>query len=357
MKRRPPAQQAVTAMTAQEISALPVRACRALAQQRKMEGCYDSVTLECYRQVLRQGGTGTDLVSYLSFRRDLGEELNGHYVPLLLKMMPRLGPRAWLEAYNLIVEAKGRFPPLTLHLRPIRRQLSVLAPALVANFPNRRAAPMNPFLTGLAQLVLEQEARRNEFADYLRKASRLCVVGNHAGLAGSGLGGEIDSHECVVRFNQYASPASQAGDIGSKTDVWVRAPGFVPDQIEFHGRWAVITGPDLRYRLSNWQVARPLLERRVSVLTVPLEIWRELVRRLAAPPSAGLLFLAWLRQLREMGLSGISLVGFQRRDVQVGAYHHALPFQPPGRRHNWTLERELLTEWARQDKSIWLERK
>lgn len=331
-----------------------VRQCREWAAQRRHEGHYDLPTLAAYRQALRKSRQGGDLVAYLTFRRELGMPLHRHHLPLLLAVLPRLAPRAWLESFNLIEEALGRGHPLPIHLGPLKRRLCEVSPPLAAQLADSALVRRSPFLSGMARLDREQEARRTAFADYLRAVKSLCVVGNHSGLMGSGLGADIDAHDCVVRFNQYRSPQSNPEDIGEKSDVWVRMPGVAREHIDFHGGWVVVSGPDLRYRLSNWHAVRDLLERNVPMLTVPLDVWRGVVAELAAPPSAGLLFLAWLRRMRPGGLEGVGIAGFQRASDKEGSYHHAIANKQPGHRHNWHLERGLLEAWAAEDGARWL---
>jgi len=325
--------------------------CREMARQRHAAGRYDASTLACYRQALRLGKSATDLVAYLSFRRDMGVALHVRHAPYVRRAMSVLGPRAWLEAFGLLAEITDQVPPLPFYFRPFIARLRAFSPPLAAGC----ASTADAFGRGMSTLVQEQDAQRADFIRFLAEQTNLCVVGNAGQLNGSGLGTRIDAHDCVIRFNQYASLHSDPKDRGIKTDVWVRAPGFVPQQLDYTGKWGVVTGPDLRYRLTDWRLFLPLLDRGVPMLTVPLPIWRSLVQALFAPPSAGLLFLAWLRTLRPSGLQGVSLVGFQRGSVlSGGAYHHAVPKQPPGHRHNWRHERALLSEWMSRDKGDWL---
>lgn len=356
MSAKPPPPRKPCSVSGDDMISWSARRCREWAGQRKLDGHYDPLTLAAYRQALRKSGQAGDLVAYLSFRRDLGLRLNRHHLPLLLGVLPRLGPRAWLESFNLIVETMGEARALPMHLGPLKKRLCEVSPPLAAHLSHAAFVRNSPFLRGLAKLDKAQAARRAGFVNYLNSVKSLCVVGNHSGLIGSGLGPDIDAHDCVIRFNQYRSAASNPGDVGEKADVWVRMPGVARENIDFRGRWVVISGPDLRYRLSNWHAVRELLERDVPMLTVPLDTWRDVVAKLAAPPSAGLLFLAWLRQLRGEGLKGVGIAGFQRVEEQTAsAYHHAIPGKQAGHRHNWPLERGLLAEWVRRDGARWLE--
>jgi hypothetical protein len=341
-------------MADQDMVGWNARQCREWAVGRRHDGLYDLSTLAGFREAWRKSKQAADLVAYFTFRRDLGMPLHRHHMPVLLAVLPRLGPRAWLEAFNLIEEAMGLGHPPPIHLGLLKRRLCEVSPPLAALLSGATFVRKSPFLSGMARLDREQEARRAAFSDHLRGVGSLCVVGNHSGLIGSGLGLEIDAHDCVVRFNQYRGPDSDLTDIGVKTDVWVRMPGVAREHIDFHGGWAVISGPDLRYRLSNWRAVRDLLERNVPMLTVPLDVWRDVVAELAAPPSAGLLFMAWLRRSLPHGLRGVGIAGFQRVMDKAGAYHHAVAGKQPGHRHNWPLERALLEGWAEKDGARWL---
>ncbi len=163
------------------------------------------------------------------------------------------------------------------------------------------------------------------------------------------MGEKIDAHDIVVRFNHYRSATSRLEDTGRRIDVWVRAPNLnIIDLAENPmADWIVLSGPDIRYKLANWEPLKPHLEAGRQILTVPLDIWRTLVNELQAPPSAGMLLLAWAIRLTGSP-AGITVAGFQSAINPVlirQAYHQALPQQRPGRRHNWAGERKLLNRW------------
>ncbi len=166
------------------------------------------------------------------------------------------------------------------------------------------------------------------------------------------MGEKIDAHEIVVRFNRYRSDRSRPEDTGQRTDVWVRAPDLrhadSPDNPA--AEWIVLSGPDIRYQLADWTPLVPHIEAGRRMLTVPLVTWHALVKELHAPPSAGILLLAWIIELTG-STAGITAVGFQSADSPIGVrqpYHHALPRQRPGHRHNWAGERALLSRWMAQ---------
>jgi hypothetical protein len=156
----------------------------------------------------------------------------------------------------------------------------------------------------------------------------------------------------VVRFNRWRSGAASEADLGSRLDVWVCTPRFLPQLVEMGvtpPAWLVLSGPDVRYRRAgrgvDWGLVVALLEQGVRVLTVPLTVWRGVVEPLGAPPSAGILMLAWARNcIADVGR--LRFVGFDSARTG-GAYHHAGARMRPGRRHAWAGEAALLGAWQR----------
>jgi hypothetical protein len=328
--------------------------CRGLAKARHEIGCYDRATLACFRLAWLSGDQPFDLMAYLAFRRDLGYPLNVRGRKALLSALPRMGTRGWLMGLNLLAEV-GDLPTGWLLTPWWLRQLVARAvypsPALSSVAGSRRLISMcsSLELSALACVETEQAQWRESFENYLRGCTgRICVVGNAGTLLGSGLGGWIDGHDCVIRFNQFSGAISKAKDIGTRTDVWVRAPGFIPTDLTFTGRWLVMSGPDMRYRLTNWRLMLPYLRNGGRVLTVPIGYWRDLVETLGAPPTAGLLMIAWLRAILG-GVSEVSVVGIDIKKSRKARYHHALPRHSAFKRHNWAIERGLLAEWLERE--------
>lgn len=65
-----------------------------------------------------------------------------------------------------------------------------------------------------------EENRKNNVLENLLEGKSIAVVGNGGNELGKNRGAEIDSHDIVLRFNNY--PESYEDDYGYKTDVWVR---------------------------------------------------------------------------------------------------------------------------------------
>jgi hypothetical protein len=308
------------------------------AKRRRSLGYYDNRTLSMFYLHWRRRGTKGALFRYLLFRRDLG-------LPLSEKKSTRL-----LESSGFL-RSGYKFLTLAMLLESRVADVSV-ATSVQVERGGRRMAPLaslekiNLGSTGhpwLASIEHKQEQWRQSFKTQILEAARICVVGNSYWLNGAGLGEQIDANDLVIRFNRFSGPASATADLGQRLDVWSTSPGLAvapPDAVP----WVIVTGPDVRYRLQSWERFQARLEHGKPVLTIPLLQWRELVGRLSAPPSAGLLILAWIRAIRG-SWHGIQVTGFGGAVSGLNNYHHADPGYGAASRHNWAEEEKVLFEW------------
>ncbi len=330
----------------------------AVGRWRRQKGEYDKATLACFYSAWRRRPSLANLIAYLRFRRDLGFTAPSRLLKPLHASFVRFNPVTQRRVFNWLLEGRvevplDRFPSDAL------RDLAESSPQAAVVMAQRGELISSEGKT-LATLQNKQEVWRDEFTAYL-SANRdsICVVGNAATVANSAIGHTIDTYNVVLRFNRFSTETScessngrlttQQQEVGRRLDVWVCAPNLrVPyppaaDAVE----WVVIIGPDVRYHLSNWGNIISLLDAHKKVLTVPLSVWRMLVRGLKAPPSAGILCLAWVIEL--LGTpEGLKAAGFQRQSVPDMRYHYALHRHKPSRRHNWEGERALLHHWELQ---------
>ena len=317
------------------------------AKRRRRKGLYDHRTLAGFSIAARGGWVGgaTRALAYAMFLRDLGRPLRKRWAARLADELFRLAPSQQRVALGLIAEAM----PERLAALPLDACGALkLPPAVYRQLGEAARSP-------LALIDAMQGQWRSDFSTWLgvqRRASGLCVVGNAAALGGSRLGEAIDGCGGVVRFNQFAQATSHAQDIGRRLDVWVLSPGYrgpVPRSVQ----WVVVAGPDVRYTLGNWDMVLPLLRAGSKVLTVPLAVWRGLVSRLQAPPSAGVLLLKWLRDLgNELEWDGIAAASIGAGLSVSGAYHLAIPGHRAVARHNWHEGQTLVAEWSGQGLEI-----
>ena len=320
-----------------------------LGQQRRRKGRYDAFTLVCLRQAWRRQPGLRTLLAYLGCRRAYGYPPSAPLLEKLARLTPGAGGLDLHRAVNLLLEGGQTVPRGTVAGPAALRALAAHSPPL-AQALARSGHPLDVTTRALASLQGLQAPWRQAFADTLAAArGSICVAGNAGTLADTGCGPLIDAHRCVARFNRYHSSRSRRQDCGERIDVWVRSPELAGTDLPVPcpAEWLVLSGCDVRYQLYHWQWLVPLLASGCKVLTVPATIWCRLVRVLHAPPSAGILLLAWLVELQgEAG--GISIAGFQSDRQPAHAtrlYHHALPSQRAGPRHNWPGELELLRRW------------
>ncbi len=201
----------------------------------------------------------------------------------------------------------------------------------------------------LAASILSESRRarqaelRTEFATWIRglSACTIAVVGNSASLLGRRQSSDIERASCIVRFNHWQAAPE---DVGRRTDLWVRSPldiqatdSKVPTP---RPHWVAVSGPEMSARKPAWDEWDGLHDGRL--LSFPLQVWRPLVRSLGAPPSAGILTLAWLRAIRK-SWNGIEVFGI---GYSGGRYHAAKKNHRPSHRHRWREEVKVLRGWA-----------
>ena len=314
-----------------------------LAQRRRDRGYYDLLTLALFRAAWQRNRSSRALLEYVLFRWDLGHGLPQRWIAPLLDGLIRLRPLQRRRALALVATAAPeRLAAASHHLTKDAAQRMAPVAAWQRRRNSKTAAPW------LADLSEQQHHWRTRFAEYVHSCrdKGICLVGNAGSLTGAGQGMWIDGQGLVVRFNRYRNETSRDEDVGVRLQVWVAAPGYA-GPMPLEAPWVVVTGPEMQVRRQNWQPLRPRLEQGLPVLTAPLHIWRELVTQTCAPPSAGLLLLAWFRSILG-GWEGISTVGLGVTPSSQLPYHHADPRQQPVSRHNWEAERELLHRWHAQ---------
>ena len=291
------------------------------ANSLSTQGKYNTATLWIYRKIWQRSKQPTDYLAYLVFRRALGYPLTELKAYLLqqrtrwpVRWVHKIYRLRWQQCCNLLAEYRvyaqqepqGLVPPLLLHRRN------------------------------------NQPLWRAQLAEYLNSADTIYSVGNSPKLNNSGLGQDIDTATCVVRFNQYQAEHIRSTDTGQKCTIWVLAPGF-RSQLNPACDWLILTGPDMLWWQLNWSHLDYLAEKKL--ISVPLIFWRHLVRHLAAPPSAGLLTHVFLRAMVN-NKNKFQLAGFGYNPQVEQQYHLAQPEHQAVSRHNWLAEHTYFQQWS-----------
>lgn len=328
------------------IDRLPPWVLAAVGGWRRRRGRYDPTTLRLFERAAQRAPGRGHRLRLARFRRDLGLVPDSLLLAELARYPLRGGATATRRLVSLLLESDR----LDADAQALRRTLLPLAGSSppLAHWLTEHGIDLPPRPKALARIEACQAQWRDEFTALLRQhAGAIAVVGNAAKLRGTGLGEAIDRAAMVVRFNRYASAHTRVQDQGARLDVWVCAPGFLhtaADPGPGTARWLVVSGPDMRYQLVDWGPLELVLAQGIKVLTVPLPVWGELVEELQAPPSAGLLSLAWARELLG-GVAGLQVAGFGHDGLLSTAYHRARPGQRAGGRHNWPGECAILWRW------------
>lgn len=321
---------------------------------RQKLGRFDDLTWSYFHAARRKRRGPLTRLLYMVYRRDSGLlpfvnwlESTTVKTGSITRFSRRFLMNGLAEAHGL--ESLERFP--TRQLLPLANR----SPAVAAELKGRGQS-LSPEAEAIAGMYAAHDTWLAEFSEYVRaNRGSICVVGNAARMRGSCVGPQIDQHQVVIRFNCFATSVAEPveesvlADTGKRLDVWTFSPILKMEHTEraLEAKWLVMSGPDARHYVADWQFAIPMLQQGHRVLSVPLEIWRSLVTELQAPPSAGLLTLAWMIEL--LGdIKGLSAAGFQRGRYDAGRYHYALPNHKPSVRHNWEAERHLLRQWESQ---------
>jgi hypothetical protein len=69
-----------------------------------------------------------------------------------------------------------------------------------------------------------ENSRKNKLFEKLLEGKSVAIVGNGPSEIGKGKGSQIDSHDIVIRFNNYKTSGYEK-DYGSKTNIWARGSG------------------------------------------------------------------------------------------------------------------------------------
>ncbi|MCO6179011.1 glycosyltransferase family 29 protein [Ciceribacter sp. RN22] len=299
---------------------------------------------------------------------------------VISKAPPALARRALIQLFNLLWERKGAetamawFPHLVRESEKSPRLL--LRAAALANEARHtteafallarvgRSDPSALASMGYVDLILAaadagaaelpQAPRARTVADYLSRfegrfaemtaavSGNVAVVANGPSLLGARLGGTIDSHQLVARFNNHAAMPGSV-DLGERTDIWFRPAEFthVPRCETPAVRLIALTGCNIRNRYSNGlQLLEPHVQAGLPVELVPTRLYRHLFAALDASPSAGLIGLAWVQGEIGRKLSPGQVFGYslERNTSAVSHYYGKRHTGSWPSRHNWQAE-------------------
>lgn len=322
---------------------------RYLAKKYRHQGQYNCATKNLLLRARELTPTAQVTMDLLTLERDYGKIAGGSELVFSKSDFGTLSHRQRFLYLNFLLEA-GQDKALTSLIDQQRLlQLSTQSPP-IADYCIRQGWAVFDDVVLLAFLHSQQKQWRQEFIDWLGSNNHdVAVVGNAATILQSSSGEVIDQHNIVVRFNNFPDLDRHHHSTGKNLDVWVHSPDFDPVVKGKTAKipWIIITGPDIRYMLSNWQSCLPFLRQGSRVLTIPLADWGGLVNTLEAPPSAGILVVGWLNKLIPKSDKSVSMFGFQHQ-ADRNDRSHVQKANKTSARHNWRAESRLIEQWDKQ---------
>ncbi len=165
-----------------------------------------------------------------------------------------------------------------------------------------------------------KESRKNKLFEKVIEGKTVAVVGNSPSGEGKNKGHEIDSHDIVIRFNNYKTKGYEE-DYGSKTDIWVKCSSDdIDHNIRNENLQLIVYEPDY--------IHYPIIDGYLEVLTnssinidyfdyqdhVPLR------KTLNIFPSSG---LVTIEKILKLSVKAVNFYGFSfQQEKQEGCAIH-----------------------------------
>ena len=175
----------------------------------------------------------------------------------------------------------------------------------------------------------------------ITRLSDVSVVGNSDCETSKKQGEMIDSSSVVIRFNRYSTEDRYAEDYGTKCNIWVVNPAILAELSEVDSTANVlILSSTLIYglRTDMWK-ALPSYMDRYEIFYFEESLYQKLVARLKAPPSAGILLLSAIYDVKG-SLNHLQTFGFSH-----SVAHYFDRKKSRFSRHNWVGEQSILEEY------------
>lgn len=320
---------------------------------------YSEDTESLLRDAARDGGK----VRFLSRYLDFATQKYGYESPLARQVADQLlaMPRATMPA---------RLRKTLLSIKTLQGDTAQEERLLASLQADIRGGKLAPFLCDVVRREAPEidhwrlERNQSIYARMMDTRSRLealfrddldqiCVVGNGPNEKGRARGAFVDSHSLVVRFNEYT--VDQAGDYGTRTDVWVVNKGLLSVPRLKRERLSVpywICASN-NYQYKGEKAHSEMFEPWISgghLGVIPPEVFQELIQRCDCLPSSGLAFLYWMYRTSGTRIDSQRLLGFSHLEgVGFGThYFEREDADDPSRHiHDWDAEMDVFKEILR----------
>lgn len=158
--------------------------------------------------------------------------------------------------------------------------------------------------------------RNNNVIEELLKGKSVAIVGNGPSEIGKNKGKEIDSHDIVIRINNYVISGYE-NDYGTKTNIWVRGSGSpqVEDRTQHNEYLAVLWEADYEHFpifFNHIDILYRDAKNNIIFSNFDFRIHKEIKEKSKINfPTSGLMCIYWLHSLK---LKKLSYYGFSFLD-------------------------------------------
>lgn len=199
--------------------------------------------------------------------------------------------------------------------------------------------------------VINEFAKNSQkkFIEYIKDKS-IAVVGNAPSELGKDLGNQIDSHDIVVRFNNFSTAPEFTKDYGKKTNVWAITPGienlYFSDELY---NFDYIIAPDLGFELSQQRLD---IFYNYLVLGGSFHFMNTIRCRQKfnmCVPSVGLYFLYYIFENIDL-VNKVSMYGFSPLSAkkEIRHYFDDDPTKTSNLKfHDWDMEAVIINDFRR----------
>lgn len=198
--------------------------------------------------------------------------------------------------------------------------------------------------------TLKNNIGREKFEDWI-KGKKIAIVGNSGVELGKGKGKEIDSHDVIVRFNNYPLTGHEI-DYGSKTDVWIRGGNNEVEDRNIANIHSMIYEPDFKHTIMNRTVI-DIVCRNLSTYPQKVFYWDyEMKMKFRkeskiSNPSSGCFAIWYIYQVLGT-LEGVDIYGFGFMGEKVDVAHYYDNLCKISEYHDVLGEKEFICELYRK---------
>ncbi len=242
----------------------------------------------------------------------------------------------YTRAFDFFVQAHEMDPKIT-------RSNTYLA---LSNFISKHDPSLLYNHEAVSNLYNKIERSKGAFDSMIASANKVAIVGNSPVELGKGVGQIIDSHDVVIRFNNFSTSSEFSNDYGKKTDIWVKAGYFDLMSRRNVDEFKLIVQPmgDMIYRDPNGAAyVADYIDKSCNVEFIDPTVLYELYNILGSQPSSGVIILYCIYKLKGR-IPRDSVFGFSFVDQESGSTGYTYRVKAGRFNHNWKSELDLFNK-------------